>query len=166
MDYAAENALLVNRLNSSRLAVYGSSLRDGRYVISVRYTSNDNNPQRWTTRKLGEEGGWTIVRIEISDSTNTFCLDVDTDDPEVGPASQARIRKPDGSDRQKWCVRKEWMDTGLLNFAPYLNRGAGLGLRDDFGHHSYDEAVLVRNFSATNQLWYWNQSDYQDIIPH
>ncbi len=166
MDYAAETALLVNRLNSSRLAVYGSGLSDGSYVISVRYTSNDKNPQRWTTHKVGEEGGTTVIRIEISDGDNTFCLDSGSDEPEVSPASQVRIKKPDGSDRQKWYVREDWRGTKLLNFAPYLNWGAGLGLRDDFGHHSYDEAVLVRNFSATNQLWYWNHNDYKDIIPN
>lgn len=166
MDYEAENALLVNRLNGSRLAVNRSSLSDGAYVVSVRYTNYDNYPQRWTTRKVGEDGGWTIIRIEISDPSGTYCLDVGSDDPEVDPRSQVRIKKPDASDRQKWRVREDWRGDRLLNFAPYLNRGAGLGLRDDFGHRAYDEAVLVRNFSSNNQLWYWNHNDYSDIIPN
>lgn len=164
----AENALLVNRLNSSRLAVHGSSLSDGAYVISVRYTSHDKNPQRWTTKKIGEESGgvgWTIVHIEISDGDKTYRLDAGSDEPEVDPGSQVRIAEPNGSDQQKWCVREDaW--SNALNFAPYLNRGAGLGLRDHFGNHSHDEAVLVRNFSGNNQLWYWNGSSYHDIIPN
>jgi hypothetical protein len=164
--FEAEAALLVNRLNGSRLAVNGSSLSDGASVISVRYTDLDKYPQRWTTRKLGEEGGWTVLRIEISDADTTYCLDVGSDDPQVSVSSQAKIAKADGSDRQKWCVREDWRGAELLNFAPYLNTGAGLGLRDDFGHHYYDEAVLVRNFSSTNQLWYWNHNDYSDEIPN
>lgn len=171
MSYEADKALLVNRLNGSRLAVHASALRDGAPVISVRYTSMDKNPQRWTTRKVGEEGSWAVIHIEISDGSNTFRLDAGSNEPKVDPGSQAVIKKPDNSDRQKWCVREEWRSAEwrgvqLLNFAPYLNTGAGLGLRDDFGHHVYDEAVLVRNFSSTNQLWYWNHHDYEDIIPH
>lgn len=166
MDHNADNALLVNRLNGSRLAVYGRNLRDDAYVISVRYTSNDENPQRWTTRKVGEEGGWTVMRVEISDGDRTFCLDAGSDDPKVDPNSQARIKEPDGSDRQKWCFRDELFGTGLINIAPYLNRSAGLSLKDHFGHHSYDEAVLVRNWSTTNQLWYWSHNLYEDIIPN
>lgn len=161
-----ENALLVNRLNGSRLAVGRSSLADGAPVVSVRYTSMDDYPQRWTTQKIGELGQSTIARIEISNSDETYCLDVDSEDPEVSPSSQARVRKPDGSDRQKWLIREEAWGTNLINIAPYQNRGAGLSLKDHFGHHRYDEAVLVRNFSTTNQLWYWNGSSYHDIIPN
>jgi hypothetical protein len=127
----------------------------------------DRNPQRWTTRRVGEVEGWAVVRIEISDAHNTFCLDAGSNEPKVDPGSQAVIKTPDGSDRQKWCIREDSRGgTRLLNIAPYLNTGAGLGLRDDFGHHAYDEAVLVRNFSATNQLWYWNHHSYKDIIPN
>lgn len=146
--------------------MYGNDLSDGVYVISVRYTSNDKNPQRWTTRTIGEEDGWTVLRIEISDGDKIYCLDAGSDDPEFSPASQVRIFESDGSDRQKWCVRGDGLGTDAINIAPYRNRSAGLGIRDDFGHHSYDEAVLVRNFSAVNQLWYWNGADYHDIIPN
>jgi hypothetical protein len=52
-----------------------------------------------------------------------------------------------------------------MNIAPYLNRSAGLGLKDDFGL-DWTEAALVRNFSTTEQLWYFNAGDYRDVIPN
>lgn len=106
------------------------------------------------------------MRIEISDDENTYCLDVDSDEPEVSPLSQATIRQPDGSDRQKWLIRQENYGTELINIAPYSNQSAGLSLKDHFGHHRYDEAVLTRNFSTVNQLWYWNAANYHSIIPN
>ncbi|MFI0777117.1 hypothetical protein [Streptomyces sp. NPDC021212] len=167
MSYEGEKQLMVNRLNGSLLTVQGGKCFDGARICSVRYATYDHYPQRWTTRKIGEVGGWTVCHVEISEGGETFRLAVDSDEPKISLASQPLLKEPDDSDRQKWCFRSDWSGGGahLMNVAPYLNRSAGLGLRDDFGLE-WTEAALVRNFSTIEQLWYFNAGDYKDSIPN
>lgn len=167
MSYERDKALLINRLNGSRLAAANTSLQDGLHVVAVRYTRHDQNPQRWTCTKLGEENQWTVVRFEITDGSNTFCLD-SGESPEIGYTGDdwLRIKTPDDSDRQKWLIREDWAETKhVFNIAPYLNTSCGVSLKDNFGNLSHDEVVLARNFSSLNQLWYWNGAHYKDEIP-
>ena len=79
---------------------------------------------------------------------------------------QPLLKKPDNSDRQKWRFHSDWYGgiADLMNIAPYLNRSAGLGLRDGF-RLEWTEAALVRNFSTTEQLWHSNASGHRDSIP-
>jgi hypothetical protein len=167
MSYEGEKQLIVNRLNGSRLTVQGGRCFDGALICSVRYATYDNYPQRWTTRKIGEVDYWTVCHVEITQDGKTFRLDAGSDEPKISLASQPILKEPDDSDRQKWCFRPDWSGGGahLMNIAPYLNRSAGLGLKDDFGQE-WTEAALVRNFSTTEQLWYFNAGDYKDSIPN
>lgn len=78
-----EDALIVNRLNGGRITVYGGSLADGAHITIARSSVYDQNyPQRWDIKKVGEAGGYNIVCIEKSDdSGNAFCIDVGSDEP-------------------------------------------------------------------------------------
>lgn len=163
MEYEREDTLLVNRLNSGRLCAW-DGVKDGSRVICVRYADYDKDkPQRWTTRKVGDDKGYPVMTIEISDGDTVFCIDAD--DAEINRGSKLRIREKDNSDRQKWYFRTDWItNEKLFNPVPYLNWGAGMSLRDSFDHH-WDEVVLDRSFSATSQLFYLNSSHYHESIP-
>ncbi|MBF6340346.1 hypothetical protein IU450_31295 [Nocardia abscessus] len=152
------------RLNGSRLTVYGDALIDGAIVVSVRYALHDHRRQRWTTHEVGKKDGYTVVRIEISDDKDTYCLDAGN--AQINSEVNLRIKKSNGSDQQKWCYREDSRGPKIFNYMPYLNTSAALSLRGDFGNVQYDAVVLDRSFSAVSQLWYFNANDYLDEIPN
>jgi hypothetical protein len=158
-----QDALIINRLNGSRLSVRDGSVREGAQVIEVRSSGYDKEkydyPQRWNIKKVGEEGGHNIVHIEISDGKgNTFRLDAGTDKPShIDENDKLFIKKPDDhSDRQKW---KLWVDFSAVSIlhqlAPKVDPTRAITLQNNFGN-PWDEVVLSRSLSSADRLWYFN----------
>lgn len=85
-----------------------------------------------------------MIRIEISDGKDTYCLDAGN--AQINSEVNLRIKKSNGSDQQKWCYHEDSRGLKTFNYMPYLNTSAALSLRGDFGNVQYDTVVLDRSF--------------------
>lgn len=166
MAHEYQDALIINRLNGGRLSVRGGSLADGAQAIVVRYSTYDKSyPQRWNTVKVGEDDhGNDIVRIEKSNESGTFCMDVGSDSPEAAANSYVRVKEADGSDRQKWRIWEDVAVEGsLVKLVSHVDTTVEMCVQDYGG--DWDLVVLNRQLSSVDRLWYFNDI-FDDIIPN
>lgn len=97
----------------------------------------------------GRGWGYHIVTIENKDSNgNTFCLDVGTDKPNADE-TKVVLKKPDGSERQKWLLWVDFAAESILHqLAPRVDGSLVMSAQGNFGG-PWDHVVLSTSLSES-----------------
>ena len=142
-------------------------LSDGSPITVARWSTYDtSHPQRWTTRKVGQdEHGSDLIVIEQSDGNGTFRVDVG-DNPKAAENHNVLLKKADNSERQKWRVWRDYAggESKLVKLVPYVDATLSVTLQNHTGQ--WDYVVLSRDISSVDRLWYFNDLAHKEIIPN
>ncbi|MGW6613383.1 RICIN domain-containing protein [Streptomyces erythrochromogenes] len=146
------NQDLVNRMDGSRLALSSNSLSEGAQVISLRSTAWDSySTEAWDAEGTYDSASqlWTFTLRNLASNK---CLQPNDTTPARGEA--VVVRTCNGSDVQKWSVRKESpneSDPRWFVWRPYLNVDVAMTLKGTTD--TWDTIELDYSYPSADRLW-------------
>lgn len=148
-DISHPDQRIVNRMDGSRLALYGDGVGEGSNAVSLRFPPWIYKTVKWTW--ITKSDGYWVIKNEAANK----CLQPATGVP--GANDVVIVKTCDDSALQDWSRAKEDTaaggETGWGRLRPRTNTSLALTLNIYQGSGVWDSLYLAQDQSSTDRLW-------------
>lgn len=143
---------MFNRMDGSRLALYGDSTGENSLAVSLRDPAYEYQTEQWERDFAKDsQGNWYgTVRNEAADK----CLQPADSDPQR--KGRIVVKACDGSDNQKWRATPDnHGGTNWWQYRPKNNEGLAMTLDNYQGSGEWNTLYLEKSylFPSADRLW-------------
>ncbi|MGW4424555.1 RICIN domain-containing protein [Streptosporangium sp. NPDC004631] len=146
---------IINRMDGSRLALYGDGVGEGAHAVSLRFPPWNYRTAKWTW--IIKSDGYWVIKNEAADK----CLQPIVGAP--GANDIVIVKTCDGSALQDWSRAREDTaaggETGWGRLRPRVNTSLALTLNIYQGSGVWNSLYLAQDQSSTDRLWRIVDSD-------
>ncbi|GHH63503.1 hypothetical protein GCM10017673_04460 [Streptosporangium violaceochromogenes] len=148
-DTSRSDQRIINRMDGSRLALYGDGVGEGAQAVSLRFPPWIYRTAKWTW--ITKSDGYWVLKNEAAGK----CLQPINGAPSANDL--VVVKTCDGSALQDWSRVKEDTvaggETGWGRLRPRTNTALALTLSIYQGSGVWDSLYLDQDQSSTDRLW-------------